>query len=176
MIEHLASPQPGMCETETYESLVASYYTPVYRYLIRLTRDTEVAADLAQDTFTKAYTTFAHRRADAPLNAWIFRVATNEARQFFRRHRRITWLPWDDWGRAEAPRDFTERITLHDRIEQTLAQLTPQARACLLLHAWAGLTCGEISAAIGKSEAATKKIVLRARRRFREIYDTESKE
>lgn len=162
-------------DTAPYEVLVAHYYTPVYRYLLRLVRDPDLAADLTQDTFTKASMHVSRRSCDAPFHAWLFRIATNEARQFFRRQRRITWLPWDAWVWEGGSGDIADTVSEHLAVEHALAQLSPQARACLLLHAWGGLSCKEIGAAIGKSEAATKKIVLRARHRFREVYDKEER-
>lgn len=90
MVEDVPQLKPPETESGTYDELVLRCYTPVYRYLFQLIRDAEVAADLTQDVFMKSYAGFSDRPAGSPLNAWIFRIATNEARQFFRRQRRIT--------------------------------------------------------------------------------------
>lgn len=171
MIEDAPRAQPGTCEPITYEDAVAQYYTPVYRYLLRLVRDPDIAADLTQDTFTKAYTHFLHRSSAAPVHAWLFRIATNEVRQFLRRRRRITWLPWDSWEWHTRQEDIATTVIHHNSVEQSLARLSPQARACLILHAWAGMPCKEIAVILGKSEAATKKLLVRARQQFRNEYD-----
>jgi hypothetical protein len=49
--------------------------------------------------------------------------------------------------------------------------LSRDQRACLLLYAWTGYTCAEIGEIMDRTPEAVRMLLVRARRRFRELYD-----
>ena len=155
-------------------AFVDRYYTPIHRYLSRLLGDPQVAAELTQETFLEAYTTLPRLVYDSHLSAWLFQIATNLARKHHRRRCLIDWTSLDT--RVAHPASLEQRIVQQDLIERALAQLPLDQKACLLLHAWAGLTCAEIARVVGKTEDAVKMMLMRARRQFRAAYDVSSVE
>jgi DNA-directed RNA polymerase specialized sigma24 family protein len=56
-------------------------------------------------------------------------------------------------------------------VGQILAQLPLDYRVCLVLHYWRGLSCREISMVIRKRETAVRKLLERARERFRALCE-----
>ncbi len=150
-------------------AFVDRYYTPIHRYLSRLLGDPQVAAELTQETFLAAYTALPRLVDDSNLSAWLFRIATNLARKHLRRRRLIDWTPLDT--HVAHPTNLEQRIVEQDLVARALAQLPLDQKACLLLHAWAGLTCAEIARVVGKTEGAVKMLLMRARRQFRAAYD-----
>src|SRR5689334_306010 len=61
------------------------YQTPLVNYLYRVVGDWELAADLAQDTFLKAYQALPRTDEPLQLGPWLYRIATNTALDALRR-------------------------------------------------------------------------------------------
>ncbi len=169
-----------------FEQWFARYQLPLLDYLYGMTRDREWAADLVQETFLHAYR--ATGRDPAAIEhpqAWLYRIATNTALSALRRKRRFGWLSLsavepeagasssDRWQRPEIAalrsQDVETTVAERDAVWTVLAELPPRWRAVLLLQATAGFEVREIAAELGLSKANTRKILFRAKERFRQI-------
>ena len=172
-----------------FERWFAQYRLPLLDYLYAMTRDREWAADLVQEAFLRAYAASSDPDAIAQPRAWLYRIATNTALTALRRRKRFTWLPLtavephpgasssDRWMRPEASvmplmpsHDFVVGVAERDAVWRTLAELPPRWRSVLLLQATAGFEVSEIAAQLGLSEANVRKILFRAKERFRELH------
>lgn len=78
-------------DAEALNTWVHRNYDGIYRLLRHLTRDTETAEDLAQQTFIKAIQALASYRGEASHKTWLSRIAFREYIAW-RRKRRI-FLP-----------------------------------------------------------------------------------
>lgn len=169
-----------------FEQWFAQYRLPLLDYLYGMTRDREWAADLVQEAFLRAYAASGDPDAINAPRAWLYRIATNTALTALRRRKHFTWLPLtavepesgvsssDRWTRPEAPtlpsHDFAVGVAERDAVWRTLAELPPRWRSVLLLQATAGFEVSEIAAQLGLSEANVRKILFRAKERFRELH------
>jgi RNA polymerase sigma-70 factor (ECF subfamily) len=154
-----------------FGALIDRQYQPVRRYLARLIGDVEVAADLTQETFLRAYQALPRLTDGSNVVGWLFRIATNLARQHHRRRQLIGWSQLTGQESCQRlSRDPEDDVTRRDLIDNALAQLPLEQRSCLLLYAWTGYTCAEIGEIVGKSTAAVRMLLVRARRRFRAAY------
>ena len=152
--------------------LVDRYYAPIGRYLSRLLGDIQLAEDLTQETFLDAYIALPRLRADSNLSAWLFQIATNRARKHMRRQRLVRWLSLDEFMGQSASHE--EAVVQREQVGRALAQLPDDYRICLLLQTWGGLSTTEIAQVVGKGEAAVRMTLVRARRRFRTLYEDTS--
>lgn len=146
------------------------YYLPLFRYLTRLVQDQELAADILQDTFTKALTSFDIRQPPDNPSAWLYRIATNRAYDLLRRKRRWQWMriTEDHPLPAHEPHHATAQA-----IRSCLAQLKRREAEALVLNMYVGLTCAEIAQLTNEAEATVRVRIRRARERFRVLYDKE---
>ena len=71
----------------TFDTLVDSYYEPVYRHVRRIVVSHDDACDVCQDTFLRALRSFDSLRDTALARAWIYRIATNETLNFLRKQK-----------------------------------------------------------------------------------------
>jgi RNA polymerase sigma-70 factor (ECF subfamily) len=69
---------------QPFEAVVAAHHAEIYRYLMRLTCRSGEADDLSQETFLRAYRAWDGLSDDANVRAWLFTIATNLARNYFR--------------------------------------------------------------------------------------------
>ncbi len=156
-------------------SLFQQYQLPIFAYLYRLVSRRELAEELAQEAFLRAFA--ARQRLSGVTNprAWLYRIATNVAFNALKRGRRFTWLPWnraDDLS-LRGP-DPAAGAGQRDAVERALAALPLTYRAPLLLYSHYGFTVGEVAEALEIGQGAVKMRLLRAREMFREAYDREA--
>lgn len=140
----------------------------IYAFLVRTTRDPAVAEDLLQDAFVRLLQQA--RSGGMPDNprAWLYRVAANLACSRGRRlAARVRWLARTG-SAAGAPRTLDpleagviEREHTHELLA-ALGSLEPDARAALLMRA-EGFRGDEIAGMLGRSDAATRALMWRAR-------------
>src|SRR5207302_1399544 len=90
-VELVARAQAG--DREAFAALILAYQQPVGGYLWRLSGDRELAQDLTQDTFLRAYRAIGATRPGLQLRSWLYRIATNLAYDHFRRQRRFGFVP-----------------------------------------------------------------------------------
>ena len=62
-------------------SMMDAYQSRLYWHIRRLIVDHDLAQDVLQDTFIKAYQNFHQFKRDSQLYTWLYRIATNESLQ-----------------------------------------------------------------------------------------------
>lgn len=158
-------------DAAAFASLFEQYQGPITGYLYRLVGDRDVADDLTQDTFIKAYRALAKTDPGLNFRAWLYRIASNTAASYFRRKRIIEWLPFGP-GTPE-PADearFAERIGERELIDSALKRINPSYASALLLRHQQELSLEETAHALGVSVNAAKVRLFRARKAFAEAY------
>ena len=159
----------SMTLSERVHSLFEQLRVPVFRYLLRKTRDSGRAEDITQETFLRL---FRHLREDRLLDnpkAWIFTVANNLAVDASRNESHIKELDETTWQKIEESRSGLqtdpEKLVLQrerlDRLHIAVLNLTPLQRECLHLRA-EGLRYREIAGLLELSPSTVMDAVRRA--------------
>jgi RNA polymerase sigma-70 factor, ECF subfamily len=151
------------------ESLFAKHHGEIYAYLVRMLRDSELAADLTQDAFVKAYRNYDTLQKDENARAWLYQIAHRVALDELRRRKIVRMIPWTGESRGAAP--SAERIAMDVRLsgplERALARIPERQRAALLLAELHDLSGLELAEAMGVSHVAARAILTRARESLR---------
>jgi len=158
-----------------FERLFRDNRQRVFNYVYRLVGDAELAEELTQQAFVKAYRALPRLPAEANRRSWLYRIATNSAYDYLRRRRLISWLPLrerDSLSGVERGPDGT--ASEQDTVQRTLAHLSPSHRAVLILYCVEGYSTVEISQMLGSTAGAVKTRLCRAREEFRQAYAKES--
>lgn len=153
---------------------------PVFRYLLRRTRDAGRAEDLTQETFLRLCR---HLREERPLEnpkAWLFTVASNLAVDVNRNESNVTDLDEHTWKQIEDSRSALqsdpETVLLNnerlDRLQIAVLNLTPLQRECLHLRA-EGLRYREIADLMQISMSTVADAVRRATIKLAREVDSE---
>jgi RNA polymerase sigma-70 factor (ECF subfamily) len=74
---------------DAFSEVFTIYYKPIFGYILRRTGDFDDSADIAANTFFKAFThinNFSYNGIS--IKVWLYRIATNEINQFFRNIRK----------------------------------------------------------------------------------------
>lgn len=169
----------------SFDDFYARHEQPLYGYLRRLLPSHEVAVEVAQEAFFRAWRQYETLRAYERPEAWLYRVATNLAISQLRRRAPLSFSSLAARQRAETPQrdeltagdlfasasDLERDTAERDVIGRILRALPERHRAALLLSA-EGFTGDEIAAALGATPANARQMLRRARERFRSLYDT----
>ncbi|MEO8251509.1 MAG: RNA polymerase sigma factor [Chloroflexota bacterium] len=160
----------------SFEDAYLSFRDPLFHYLRRFAVDDDEAADLTAKTFERAFVKLpSYRGGSDRLAAWLFRIARSQAVDATRRrrpHRPLELIRPEQHPLSEHGRPEPEllRAEASRELAQHVGQLPPLVRECLALRYGACLSAREIGVVIGKSEAATQKMISRALGRLRETY------
>ena len=152
-----------------FETLLHSYQQPITAYLCNLLGDGERGKELAQETFLRAYRALARGLRVDHSKAWLYRIATNVAKDEFRRARLIKWLPFHTAEHEPALQvpDAADCVADQLLVRSALAKLAPAYRVPLLLHLGEDLSTNEIAEVLNLSQGAVKMRLSRAREQFR---------
>lgn len=133
---------------------------PLIGYLRRLTGDPSVAEDLLQDAYIRFLSLGRVPETDDHQKNYLFRIATNLARDHFRAMRRRDRLVDADGERSSVPvEDAGDVFAL-------FAHVSARDRELLLLAYVEGLTHQEIAQVTGLMRASVRLLLFRARKRF----------
>ena len=149
-----------------WEQLYEELGGRVFRVLLRLTGDAELAEDLTHDTFVRVYARADQYAGSGSANGWVFRIATNLARDALRR-RRIRAVVETVIGRERPLHLRADQPEIRIALQRAIAGLPATQRAILLLHDVDGHTHEEIAAMLGLAPGSSKAALSRARARMR---------
>lgn len=152
------------------DEFVALNYPRIYRLLRYLTGRPDVAEDLTQQTFIRAWQGLPNFRHQAGIATWLHRIAYHEYTHWLRDRREHASL--DAAAHLAAPTESHEWEALV--LPQALAQLTPEHREVFLLYHIQELSVGEIATILEIPGGTVKSRLFTARRHLRELLDPHS--
>jgi RNA polymerase sigma factor (sigma-70 family) len=163
----------SLVEPERFAELFDRHFPAIHRYLRRRV-GTELADDLAAETFTQAFAGRRHYRAEQPDAApWLYGIAGNLLRQHARaeqrRMRAYARVPRDPDGHdpGDGVDERVDASAAGRRAAAVLADLPADQREVLLLHAWSDLDGAAIAQALNLPAATVRSHLHRARQRLR---------
>ena len=126
------------------------YQRMVYRTALAITGDPDAAADLLQDVFLRLHRFVRRIDPDRPLEPWLYRVTTNLAYTWVKRHNRWTKSLEDiaEWlmsGRKNPPLSQVELNDTWAQVQQALSSLPLPQRVVVVLYYINDLSLQEIS-------------------------------
>jgi RNA polymerase sigma-70 factor (ECF subfamily) len=160
------------------ETLFGKHHTEIYAYLLRMLREPELAADLTQDAFIKAYRNYETLEKPANARAWLYQIAHRVALDEIRRRKIIRFIPWtgESPGSAPSAEHLVMEAHLSGDMQRALARIPERQRAALLLAELHDLTGLELAAALGVSHVAARALLTRARESLRQALAAERTE
>ena len=159
---------------DAFAELVRLHQSAVRQFLRRLTaNDWNLADDLAQETFWKAYRHIASFEARGRFLSWVFRIAYQVFVTDQRRGRGMTQVPLPE--NMAAAGDASQRLADSRTFDQLMVTLRPDERAAIVLHDRHELTHPEIAEALDVPLGTVKSLIRRARLKLREALHDSSR-
>jgi RNA polymerase sigma factor (sigma-70 family) len=150
------------------EQLVAQSYGTVFAFLRRLTGDPDLAAELTQESYRRAWGALAQFDGRSRFSTWVCRIAYNAFLNQVRRPRRL--VPLEE--RAEAmvvdPSPSVEetvgKALAGDRLRRAVLGLGEDLRFPIVSFYWGGVPVADIAHQLGITTVAVRKRMRKALR------------
>jgi RNA polymerase sigma-70 factor (ECF subfamily) len=168
-------------QTDSFSELAGRHRQRVERLCRRFFSDEEMARDIAQESFIRAFTALATYRAEMPFGGWLRAIVVNLCYDELRRRRRrpeelvgdfsapeVQWMQLVNGATPEQlVGDAEERRESYELAHRLLDTLKPEDRMVMVLKESEELSVSEIAETLGWSEAKVKIRAFRARQALR---------
>ena len=148
---------------EDFSLLIMRYSDALYRHALGMTGSPDVAEDILQMSFIKAYQHLAEVRGR--FDAWVFRIVANGCKDWLKNIRR-THLSYDEDDQPSGyatPEEDLDRTELRSDLDRALAALAPSLREAFVMKHVEGRSYEEMADLLGTTVGALEMRVHRAR-------------
>lgn len=153
-------------DRRAFGRLVEEYQPQLRRFLLNLARgDASLAADIAQETFIKAYTGLRSYQGVARFRTWLYRIACNEFCSWQRKTREQLDVPESAGADMPAP-DHNAASDARMDVERCLRELSDQERTVILLFYMEDQPIRKISSITGMPDGTVKSLLSRAKKKM----------
>ncbi|WP_274450060.1 sigma-70 family RNA polymerase sigma factor [Aeromonas caviae] len=161
-----------MADRQTkYEALVHALHGDIYRYAYWLCRDPQIAEDLVQETFLRAWKAIDTLLDDKAAKAWLITILRREnARRFERKQFDLVDLdehPLRDQGVLPSEQEME-----HEWLRRHIARLPAEYQEPLLLQVLGGFSGEEIAEQLGLNKNTVMTRLFRARNQIKEAMES----
>jgi RNA polymerase sigma-70 factor (ECF subfamily) len=156
-------------DRRAFDQLMLKYRPRVLKLAKRFTGNHADAEDVAQETFIKAYRGLGTFRRECAFYTWLFRIATNSAKNVLMARVRnsagstCTWSDEKDVAETDTPENMALTDEMRGTMNSTLEQLPETHRAAIILREVDGLTYLQIAAAMATPVGTVRSRIFRAR-------------
>ena len=157
-----------------FDLLVIKYQAKIISVSQRLVKDINIAEDMAQETFIKAYKVLDSFREESAFYTWIYRIAVNTSKNYLisrgRSKENTESEMHNDLSNSilelegqDSPEDLLLADNLKDLINAELDDLPEEIRTSLILREYEGLSYEEISKILDCPVGTVRSRIFRGR-------------
>jgi RNA polymerase sigma-70 factor (ECF subfamily) len=174
LLADIRAGRPGACA-----ELIHEHYQGVYRFLVHLTRDVQLAEDLTQDTFVTVWEKIGSFAGRSSVATWLNRIAFGKFVDGRRRARRGLEVHNTVCQRASSTTWTTplDEVIADDqtrRLYAVLHLLEPRDQALLVLHYLQGLSYRDMADVFGEPANTLKWRIRAALAQLRTLFSREA--
>jgi len=150
--------------------LVDEYYRQIYLFMRRLGHDRQISEDLTQESFFNAWHHIGQLRDGKALDGWLYRIAANVSKLYWRRHKHKEVVGIEILDMPESAEDGHDRVGQYERLDglKTAVDRLPfRLRQTIVLHYMQQLTIAKAAEAMGIKEGTFKSRLNRALKALR---------
>jgi RNA polymerase sigma factor RpoE len=175
-------------EAWAFDQLVLKYRPRIVELVMRYTRNSADAEDATQEAFIKAYRALRYFRGDSAFYTWLYRIASNCARNILKARRRdlltnaVDFPAYQNAARHPAqlrelatPEELARTADIRGMVNSALEGLSEEHRTVITLREIDGLSYQEIASAMSIPVGTVRSRVFRARdlidHKLRRVHD-----
>jgi RNA polymerase sigma-70 factor (ECF subfamily) len=162
---------------EEFDGLVREHQQRIFRVILALVRDSELASNLTQDCFVRAYESRTSFRGDSSVSTWLIRIAINLVRDHARNRKQAFWRrlfhrPADEPETEITAENIKDSRSTPDHqllakeelnaVWSVVAELSPQQREIFVLRFSEEMSLEEIAQVMGLKTGTVKAHLSRA--------------
>ena len=160
-------------EYQAFDLLVLKYQSRLISTAFKFVKDVQIAEDVVQDSFIKAYKALESFREDSSFYTWIYRITVNTSKNFLVSKKRKSELLNSDLSEEASyeiepvetysPEDFLQATQLKKVITETIDQLGEDTRTALTLRELDGLSYEQIAEVVNCPVGTVRSRIFRGR-------------
>ena len=169
---------------KAFNQLIDEFHQDIFRMVFYRIRSRSDAEDITQDVFLKAFKNIAQLKTIAHFKAWLYRIAINRVRDFYRKKRirslvglfsENETMGADDFSETEKynsdPLHETMRKEFWHQFEIAMHRLSKMEKEVFTLRFLDQLGIKDISETLSRSESTVKTHLYRALAKLQESAD-----
>ena len=158
---------------QAFDLLVLKYQSRLISTAFKFVKDLQIAEDIVQDSFIKAFKALESFREDSSFYTWIYRITVNTSKNFLVSKKRKSELLNSDLSEEASyaiepvedysPEDLLQAIQLKKVITETIDQLGQETRTALTLRELDGLSYEQIAEVVNCPVGTVRSRIFRGR-------------
>lgn len=153
-----------------FAKLLAAHLPAILAFIRRYIRDSALAEDLAQETFTRVWQHAARwQPREVSPRSWIYKIAYHLCMDELRRRKPLD-IEAHEPIESQGPEQHLMNERQSDHLHTAMNLLPERQRTALYLCAWQGLGNKEAAAILAISVEALESLLARARRQLKDYF------
>jgi RNA polymerase sigma-70 factor (ECF subfamily) len=162
---------------KSFELLILKYEKPIFNLIFQYAKDREIVADLAQETFLKAYRALASFKGNSTFYTWLRRIAINNSINYLnarRDHPTTNDEPFENQTQTLADTKFVspENTVLVQElsyaVRNAMDSLPDSFRSILIMREFEEMSYEEIAGTLNCPVGTVRSRLFHARRILKE--------
>lgn len=158
-----------------FDLLVLKYEHKIVNLVMRYVRDPDLALDISQEAFIKAYKAVPNFRGDSAFYTWLYRIAVNTAKNYLAAQRRrpmdieLDLQDPEQYGlhaklkETDTPESLALSHELQETLERAIEALPEDLRTAIILRELEGMSYEEIAQTMECPVGTVRSRIFRAR-------------
>ena len=148
---------------EEFDKIYTEYFLEVYKFVISLCQNPELAEEITQETFFKAIKNIERFQGDCKFNTWLCKIAKNTFYSYAKKHNRQVDFSLDVIISDEnIEKQFVDKETAYT-IHKVLHKLKEPYKEVFWLRIFGELSFAQIGAIFDKTESWARVTYYRAK-------------
>jgi RNA polymerase sigma factor (sigma-70 family) len=123
-------------DIEAYGLLMDTYQHGLFRHIYAMTKDSDLAEDICQESFIKAFQSLSKYDSNYKFSTWLYRIAINKTYDHFRKRKEVPFdesiqIVEEEYGLYESDRKQRE-----NQVRAAIERLSPNYRTAISLYYW----------------------------------------
>ena len=159
---------------KAFDLLVLKYQSRIIGLAMKFVKDIQIAEDVAQESFIKAYKSLDSFREESAFYTWLYRIASNTSKNYLiSKKRKNELLESEVFSSAEidifdipggsSPEEILQANNLREVIFESLSNLPEDIRTAVSLREFEGLSYEEISKVLDCPIGTVRSRIFRGR-------------
>jgi RNA polymerase sigma-70 factor, ECF subfamily len=160
-------------DQKAFETLVRKYEKPIYNLALRMLKDRDDAADVAQTVFVKAYQKLESFDESHEFFSWIYRIAINESINWNKKTKRLDEYESGVSAAMSATQEQAHGAeVLRDEMIDAIERLTMDYQMVIVLRHFHDFSYEEMADVLSIPEKTVKSRLFTARQQLKEILSS----
>lgn len=151
-----------------FEDIYIKYYESIYRYLLSMTKNADVAEEITQETFYKAFKNIDKYDANYKMFTWLCNIAKNSFYSLYQRSKKTSLISEDIVDRESDIIDHIITSETNVDLLKIIHNLEEPYKEVFTLRVYGNLSFATIGNIFGKTESWARVTYYRSKLKIRE--------